>query len=55
MDNVIELNTRPRPPVERPPQDATAAVIFFPGVRYERFREATQPAGHVPAADRRSN
>lgn len=59
MDNVIELNTRRRSPLERPRQETPASVVFFPGVRYERVREAAQPAGRppeqAPKADRRSN
>jgi hypothetical protein len=59
MDNIIELSTRRRDKAVEPAREGPAAIIIFPGIRYERRddpgTEAKPRERRKPVPDRRTN
>lgn len=58
MDNIIELSIRRRDRAVEPVREGPAAIIIFPGIRYERRDDlgAAKPRERrKPVPDRRTN
>lgn len=58
MDNIIELSNRRREKAVSPAREGPAAIIIFPGIRYERRDDGpiapqTGAAVRKPVSDRR--
>jgi hypothetical protein len=51
MASILSFVPGPGRPMPKPPAGHKAAILFFPGVRYERSQADPRPQGRAPRTD----